>query len=154
MIEAAAKLAGASIPEVLEQASMFCTLTRAQRGHIAQIATLVDYPSRCDIYRLGDVAECTYVLVHGVVRFKLQLGDRSTPAGDLIRSGELFGWSGIVRNARRRMGTASCVTPCTILAIDGDRFLQLMDQDSAVGYAVMSHVNVLITSTLTALAAG
>jgi toluene monooxygenase system ferredoxin subunit len=155
MIEAVAKLGNPGIVEVLEQAPPFSTLTRAQRSRIAQISELVDYPSQCDMYRLGDDADCVYVLVRGVVRFKLELGDRSTPAGDVIRSGEFFGWAAMVRGGtRRRVGTASCVTACSVLAIHGDKLLQLMDQDNAIGYAVMTHVNVLVTSTLTALAAG
>ncbi|MEO5766563.1 MAG: cyclic nucleotide-binding domain-containing protein [Casimicrobiaceae bacterium] len=152
--EAVARLSGPAVQEILAQALPFSTLTRSQRGHIAQLSEFVDYPSQCEMYKLGDSADCCYVLVRGVVRFKLQLGDRWTPAGDLIRSGELFGWAAVVRDARRRMGTGSCMTACTVLAINGDKLLQLMDDDNAIGYAVMSHVNLLITSTLTSLAAG
>jgi CRP-like cAMP-binding protein len=140
--------------EILEQAAFFSSLTPAQRGRIAQIGDLLDYPSKCDIYKLGDKAECCYVLVRGVVRFKLELAGRSTPAGDFIRSGDLFGWAALLRNGQRRMGTASCVTPCSVLPINGDKLLQLMDADNTMGYRVMTQVSLLITSTLTALAAG
>lgn len=155
MSEAIARVAHAGIAEVLDQAPPFSRLTRAQRGRIAQISEIVDYPSQCDLYRLGDVAEQVYVLVRGVVRFRLELGDRSTSAGGPIKSGDFFGWAAVVRGGtRRRVATASCVTGCSVLAINGDKLLQLMDQDTAIGYAVMTHVNFLITSTLTALAAG
>jgi len=154
MTGAVAKLAGSSNLEILDQARFFSTLTGAQRDRIARIAKLVDYPSQRDIYKLGDKAACCYVLVRGVVRFKLEAAGRSTSAGDFIRSGDLFGWSALVRNAQRRMGTATCVAACSVLTIDGDEILHLMDRDTAMGYAVMAQVSLLMTSTLTALAAG
>ncbi len=154
MTGAVAKRAGSGNLEILEQARFFSTLTRTQRREIAQIAKLLDYPSQCDIYQLGDDAASCYVLVRGVVRFSLGAAGRSTSAGDFIRSGDLFGWAALVRNAQRRNGTASCVTTCSVLAIDGGELLHLMDLDNAMGYAVMTQVSLLITSTLTALAAG
>ena len=154
MTGAVAKLAGSSNLEILDQSSFFSTLTRAQRGRIAQIAKLVNYPIQGEIYKLGEQAACCYVLVQGIVRFKLEAAGRSTSAGDFIRSGDVFGWSALVRNAQRRLGTASCVTACSILAIDGNEILKLMDRDTAMGYAVMTQVSQLMTSTLTALAAG
>ena len=62
-----------------------------------------------DIYTLGDAANHCYVLVRGMVRFALPLGKRTAAVGEIIRSGELFGWAALIRGAQRRMGTASCV---------------------------------------------
>lgn len=140
--------------EILEQARFFSSLRPTQRSQVAQISKVVDYPIRCDIYQLGDKATFCYVLARGVVRFRLEAAGRSTTAGDFIRSGDLFGWAALVRNAQRRNGTASCVTACSVLAIDGGELLELMDRDSEMGYVVMTQVSLLITSTLTALAAG
>jgi CRP-like cAMP-binding protein len=53
-----------------------------------------------------------------------------------------------------RIATASCVTPCTVLAIDGDTLNDLMEQDTALGFQLMKQLNLLVTRTLTAFAAG
>src|SRR4051812_39220107 len=110
-------LAASETMDVLGDVRLFSTLRRVQRDRIAQIAKHIEYPKQGDIYKLGDRADCCYVLVDGVVQFKLQLGDRFTPAGNLIRRGELFGWAALLRGAQRRVGMATCLTACSILAI-------------------------------------
>ncbi len=154
MTAAVKKPASPSNLDILEHAGFFSMLTRAQRGQIARIARLVEHPSQYEIYKLGDDAVCCYVLVHGIVRFKLEAAGRCTSAGDLIRNGDLFGWSALLGNAQRRKGTASCVSACSVLTIDGTELVGLMDQDTVMGYSIMTQLSLLITSTLTALAAG
>jgi CRP-like cAMP-binding protein len=150
----AASLAGLSPFEVIEQASFFSSLTTSQRRRVASVAKAVEFASRKDIYNLGDEAQCCYVLVRGVVRFNLALGNRTAAAGEIIRSGELFGWAAMIRTAQRRIATASCVTDCSVVAIEGNALLRLMDDDHSLGYAIMSRVSLLITSTITALVTG
>jgi CRP-like cAMP-binding protein len=152
--DVAASLAGLSPFEVIEQASFFASLTTSQRRRVASVGKMVEFPSHRDIYKLGDEAQCCYVLVRGVVRFNLALGNRTAAAGAIIRSGELFGWAALIRNAQRRIATASCVTDCGVVAIEGNSLLRLMDDDHSLGYAIMSRVSLLITSTITALVTG
>lgn len=154
MSEAVASLAGSSPSEVIEQASFFSSLTALQRSRVAGIAKALEFPSRADIYKLGDKAEYCYVLVRGMVRFNLALGNRTASAGEIIRRGELFGWAALIRTAQRRIATASCVTKCGVVAIEGDALLSLMDADHSIGYAIMSRVSLLITSTITAFVTG
>ncbi len=155
MVGAVAGLAGSVSPlEVIEQAGFFSSLTPGQRGRIATIAKALEFPTRRDIYKLGDSAEFCYVLVRGMVRFNLPVGNRTAAAGEIIRSGELFGWAALIRSAQRRMGTASCVTDCGVIAIDGNALLQQMDLDHSLGYAIMNRVCLLTTSTITALVTG
>ena len=115
---------------------------------------MVEFPSERDIYTLGERADYCYVLVRGMVRFNLRLGNRTAAAGEILRQGDLFGWAALIRTAQRRIATASCATPCVIVAIEGDALLRLMDQDHSLGYAIMSRVSLLITSTITALVTG
>lgn len=154
MAEASPSLAGSSPLEVVEHASFFSALTTRQRERVASVAKTVEFPGRSDIYKLGDRAEFCYVLVRGMVRFNLALGNRTASAGEMIRSGDLFGWAALIRSAQRRIATASCVTPCTIVAIEGDALLDLMDGDHSLGYAIMSQVSLLVTSTIAALVTG
>ncbi len=106
------------------------------------------------VYSLGHVAANFYVLIDGVVRFNLTLGSRHASAGEFIVRGDVFGWAALVEGAQHRIATASCITPCTVLAIDGNQLLKLMDRDHDIGYHLMKKLAILITSKMTAFAAG
>ena len=155
MADVVAHLANLPAPsEVIGQAGFFSSLAPSQRERVASVAKLREFPARSDIYRLGDTAEFAYVLVRGGVRFNLPIGNRIAAAGEIIRRGELFGWAALIRGAQRRMGTASCATDCGVVAIDGEALLRFMDSDHSLGYAIMSGVSLLATSTITALVTG
>lgn len=138
----------------IEHAAFFSSLSADERKSVASVAKMVEFPSERDIYTLGERADYCYVLVRGMVRFNLRLGNRTAAAGEILRQGDLFGWAALIRTAQRRIATASCATPCVIVAIEGDALLRLMDQDHSLGYAIMSRVSLLITSTITALVTG
>lgn len=94
------------------------------------------------------------MLAEGMVRFTLGFGKRETSAGEIIRRGDVFGWAALVEGYSRRIATAYCLTPCTVVAIDGARLHALMESDHDMGYAVMKKLAVLLTSELTTFAAG
>jgi CRP-like cAMP-binding protein len=145
-----------SIPvlPLLEEARFFSDLAHDQLERIAAISQVQEFPGGSQIYNVGHPATYLYVLLEGVVRFNLTLGTRQASAGDFIRRGEVFGWAALIENAQRRIATASCMTPCTVLAVQGNGLLQLMSQDHSVGYHLMKKINMLITSKMTAFAAG
>jgi toluene monooxygenase system ferredoxin subunit len=112
------------------------------------------FPGDTRIYTVGDAVDDFYVLADGMVRFTLGLGKRDTSAGEIIRRGEVFGWAPLVEGHARRIATAYCLTPCEVIAIDGAALNELMEGDSALGYALMKKLAVLLTSELVAFAAG
>ena len=89
-----------------------------------------------------------------MVRFTIGLGNRQTHAGQILKRGELFGWAALVENTQQRIAAALAITPCTLIAINGDQLLVLMDQDHTLGYRIMQQLNVLITGNLTSFASG
>ncbi len=139
---------------ILARASFFRRMSPEQRAVLASLADLQELPAGTEIYKVGDEAHFLYVLVDGMVRFGLPMGQRQATAGEIIRRGEVFGWAALIEGAQRRIATASCITACTALAIDGRLLIRLMANDHSLGYAVMREVSLLISSTLTAYAAG
>jgi toluene monooxygenase system ferredoxin subunit len=139
---------------LLAQAGFFRRMTPAQRDVLASMATVQALPAGEAIYKVGDVAQHLYVLMDGMVRFSLPMGQRQVTAGEVIRRGDVFGWAALIEGAQQRIATASCITACTALAIDGHRLIERMSVDHSLGYAVMREVSLLVTSTLTAYAAG
>lgn len=140
--------------DVLRRTAFFRDLTPEQLHRVALLGRLEAYPEEAPIYTLSQSADDFYVLVDGMVRFTISLGARSTSAGQVLRSGEVFGWAALVDNAQKRIATALTITPCTVLAISGDQLTIMMDEDHALGYRLMRKLNELITGNLTAFASG
>jgi CRP-like cAMP-binding protein len=136
------------------QARFFSPLSSKQREQVASTARLREVAAHTDLYTIGDAARCCYVLVRGMVQFNLPLGKRTASIGEMIGSGEFFGWAALIPGGQRRVGAASCATDCVLVEIEGAPLLRLMDRDHSLGYAIMTQVTLLVTSTLTALASG
>ena len=140
--------------EVLAQARFFSGLTKPQLDRVAALGRACAFPQDTRIYTVGDAVDHFYVLADGMVRFTLGLGKRETSAGDIIRRGDVFGWAPLVEGHARRIATAYCLTACEAIAIEGGALTLLMESDTALGYALMKKLAVLLTSELVAFAAG
>lgn len=132
----------------------FARLEPAQLQRLAELGRVVDFPRDTRIYTIGDEVDDFYMLAEGTVRFTLGLGKRETAAGDIIRRGEVFGWAALVEGYSRRIATAYCLTACQVIALDGARLRAFMEDDPQAGYTIMKQLAVLLTSELTAFAAG
>jgi toluene monooxygenase system ferredoxin subunit len=88
------------------------------------------------------------------VRFTLGVDKRDTSGGEIMRSGDVFGWAALVPGHTRRIATAHCLTRCEAIAIDGAALTALMDADPSLGYPLMKALAALLTSELVAFAAG
>ena len=60
----------------------------------------------------------------------------------------------LVETTPRRIATAYCLTPCAVIALPGAGLGALMQGDHTLGYALMKQLSILLTSELTAFAAG
>ncbi len=139
---------------LLREARFFSGLAAAPLERIARLGRVRSFPQDTRIYAVGDAVDNFYVLGEGMVRFTLGLGKRDTAAGDIIRRGDIFGWAPLVEGHERRIATAYCLTACEVVAIDGAALNRLMEADSALGYALLKKLAVLLTSELVAFAAG
>jgi len=138
---------------LLREARFFSGLAAAPLERIARLGRVRSFPQDTRIYAVGDAVDNFYVLGEGMVRFTLGLGKRDTAAGDIIRRGDIFGWAPLVEGHERRIATAYCLTACEVVAIDGAALNRLMEADSALGYALLKKLAVLLTSELVAFAA-
>lgn len=140
--------------KVLSEAAFFRELSDAQRGAILELSRMEEHDAGEHIYRLGEPALNFYVLAGGIVRMTIGMDQRNASAGDILRRGQVFGWAALTPSANRRIATAVCVTPASVLAIDGAGLVRLMDSDHTLGYRLMRQLTLLATGTFTACAAG
>lgn len=139
---------------LLEQAKFFAGLSQKQRLQVVAISRIEQHAEGAPIYKIGDAAATFYLLIDGMIRFAISYGKRDAYAGEILRRGEVFGWAAITPVANVRIATASCMTPCALLAIDGLGLRRLMEQDHTLGFRLMTQLNIIITGTLTSFAGG
>ena len=140
--------------QILSQTVFFSDLSREQLILVSSASRIEQYAKGCQIYKIGETAKMFYVLVDGMVRFAIGYGGREASAGDILRCGQVFGWSALTPSSSIRIATASCLSPCNVLVIDGGSLQRLMEQDHTLGFRLTTQLNTLITGTLTAFAAG
>ena len=139
---------------ILSRTAFFGQLTPDQIERVADLGTTQDFEEGQQVYRLGEVADLLYVVVHGTIRQTITFGVRSTNVGDVMRPGEVFGWAALTPTCNVRITTTSCLTSCRFLAIEGAGLLRLMELDHTLGYRLMTQLTRLITGTMTAFAGG
>ena len=139
---------------ILSQTGFFSELTPSQLERVAALSQVRDCDEGQQVYRIGDPANLVYLLLRGMVRHSIGYGGRNASVGDILRRGEVFGWAALTPSCNVRIATASCLSPCRFLVIDGAGLIGLMEQDHTLGYRLMTQLNRLITGTLTAFAGG
>ena len=139
---------------ILSRTGFFCDLSPSQLERVAAMSELRDCGEGQPVYRIGDPATQVYVLLRGMVRHTIGFGGRNASVGDILRCGDVFGWAALTPSCNGRLATASCLSPCRFLVIDGAGLIVLMEQDHTLGYRLMTQLNRLVTGTLTAFAGG
>lgn len=140
--------------QILAQTAFFAGLSEKQLRLVASVSDMEECPIGHQLYKIGEVANTLYVLNDGMVRFAISFGKRDAPAGDILHRGQVFGWAALTPTSNVRIATATCLTQCSVIAIDGKSLLLLMEQDHTLGYRITTQLNVLVTGTMTAFVGG
>ena len=99
-------------------------------------------------YDFGAPADDFFVLESGRVEFLIGRDERLSPAGFMLRKGEVFGWAALLENQPRRIARATCLEQSRLLRINGKQALDLLAKDPASGYLVMRRLASLIARYL------
>lgn len=130
--------------DALRNTELFQDLSDETLGAITGLAKVASYEDGDSIYELGDDADDLYLVDSGRVRFSLGVGNRPLASGSVMTAGTIFGWAALLEAQPRRLATAICLEPSTVLAINGRALLQIFDRDTAAGYTVMRRLAAMI----------
>jgi CRP-like cAMP-binding protein len=134
----------ADIIALLKKTTIFGEVADATLGEIAAIAERRALDEGDAVYQLGDDALDVFVMESGRVRFTLGVGNRAGSSDSIMTEGQVFGWAAMLEDQPRRLATASCLEPSTLLAINGGDLLKIFDRDSAAGFRVMRQLAAMI----------
>ncbi|MBI2311854.1 MAG: cyclic nucleotide-binding domain-containing protein [Betaproteobacteria bacterium] len=137
-------------PNALKMAELFAGINGQTLEGIIAIARREEYDEGTTLYRVGDPVEDLYVLESGRVNFVIGREDRTTPAGFMLRKGEVFGWAALLDNQPQRIAAATCLEKSSLLRVNGREVLKLLEADPASAFAVMRRLAALVTRYLAA----
>jgi toluene monooxygenase system ferredoxin subunit len=132
----------------LDVGELFAGASEPTLAKLAALAKREEYEQGATIYSVGDPAEDFFVLDSGRVEFRIGRDERTSPAGFMLRKGEVFGWAALLDSHPRRIARARCEERSTVLRIDGRQTLQALEADPASGFLVMKRLSALIARYL------
>ena len=90
------------------------------------------------IFRQGDVPTAIFYLQAGRARVTVASAAGREATIFLIAAGDFFGEEAIIPAAEFRQGTATSITPCTVLSIDRLPMIQAIQQGSSISEVLLS----------------
>jgi CRP/FNR family transcriptional regulator len=117
----ALKPAQIAVLEQLGRHPLLDRLVAADLKALVDNATMLVCDERATLFAHGDAGQSVLVVVHGYVKLAA-----STPSGrevvlDVVGPGDLFGELAVLTE-QPRAATATALTPCSLLSIDGGAF--------------------------------
>jgi toluene monooxygenase system ferredoxin subunit len=133
----------------LNAAELFVGITNKTLAGITALAKKEEFSAGSALYNFGDPADDFFVLESGRVEFLIGRDERLSPAGFMLRKGEVFGWAALLENQPQRIARATCLEQSWLLRINGEQALEVFENDPASGYLVMRRLSSLIARYLT-----
>lgn len=135
-------------PGALDVGELFSGIAEKTLCEINGLAKRESFPQGGTLYNVGDPAEDFFVLESGRIEFVIGRDDRTSPAGFMLRKGEVFGWAALLDSQPLRIAKATCLEPSTLLRISGKQALKVLEADPGSGYVVMRRLSSLIARYL------
>ena len=132
----------------LSAAELFVGITLQTLKAMTELAKKEEFDAGRTLYDVGDAADDFFVLESGRVEFLIGRDERVSPAGFMLRKGEVFGWAALLENQPRRIARATCLERSQLLRINGKEVLRVLEGDAASGYVVMRRLSSLIARYL------
>ena len=131
---------------ILQEIQLFEGIDPAIMNEIVNICSEENYPQNTVLFKMGEEAECLYILEEGIVKLVIKNG--GTITFTLEESGEVFGWSSLVESGHY---TASgvCATDVKALKIERDELNKIFNHRPDVGLKVLKRLGDVISQRLT-----
>ena len=131
--------------DIIKENYMFRDLKQEQISKIDAISHEKNYEAGQCVFKEGDKAEHIYILEEGRVLLEMRIApypERShSPSAviDVVSKGEVFGWSALVPPNIFTL-SASTADKCRVIAVDGSKLFDLMEEDPVMGYEIVKRL--------------
>ena len=132
----------------LSAAELFSGISGQTLQGLTELAKTEEFDAGRALYDVGDPADDFFILESGRVEFLIGRDERVSPAGFMLRKGEVFGWAALLDNQPRRIARATSLDRSKVMRINGKAALRMLESDTASGYVVMRRLSSLIARYL------
>lgn len=122
--------------DMLAEAHIFRDLSHDVRARIVPLAERIDVPAGTTLCRQGDLANRFYVLRDGQVTLSNSVQNGVTAVVEVVQPGGHFILTTMLARLPSLM-TAQTTTQATVIAIDGEGMLALIQQEPLIASAIL-----------------
>lgn len=132
-------------PELLESYTFFSGLDHEYVLKLAELAEEVSIEGDTYIFREGDEIRKLYLIVEGTTAIVFKVSgrtsdDKTTETSiNTIGACDIFGYPALIPPHTASV-SAKSLTPCQIIAFDGETLLSIFDEDCRFGYLMMQRI--------------
>ncbi len=126
-----------SATEILHQ--VFPGLSKQESAELAAVAELRTYPPGTVLCREGGIEETFYIIVSGQVEVSKHIAQGERRVLHHQGAGEFFGELALVQN-EPRTATVGTLEPTTVLEIDRDAFMSVLQRSASMAVRIMLQV--------------
>ncbi len=116
---------------------------------LAAIASVESFPAGAVLFRQGDAARTSYLVIEGTVALEVCAPGVGCKRILTVTSGELLGWSPVLEQ-EHLTATARALTPTRAVAMDGRQVLALCEHNPRFGYEFMRRTALALARRLNA----
>ena len=125
--------------EDLKKISILGNLTDQMLEKMQSMAQLHLFGDRAVVFREGQEAEYFFTLLKGKLLLEVEASETIMISLGAVKPGYSFGWAALLPESAYT-SYAICVEPCEVVAVPGDKFLHILEEDHNIGYRVMENV--------------
>ncbi len=126
----------AAVRDILRSLPFFQELTSEELERVVALGSVVVYPKDIVLFREGDKGEALYVVLDGSVRVSKAVPGSRDEAMAFMERGSFFGEMALV-DEFPRSATAMACQDCTILFIDKQAFIQMIQDDPVIARKIL-----------------
>jgi CRP-like cAMP-binding protein len=114
---------------------------------LADITHLNEFEEGDIIFREGETIENVYVVTSGKVALEISASGIDPQHVYTVTRGESLGWSALFDRSRST-ATAVATAPTSVIRFGGEELLELCDENSDFGYAIMRQTAIALAQRL------
>lgn len=136
------------ISRILNETTLFAGTAPATLARIGEFAIPRECKAGDIIYESAGQALDMFVLVRGLVSFSMGANVGHANVESVMKRHMIFGWAALIPEHPKRLGTAKCLEPSTLLSINGDQVMELLrDEDPKSGFMIMTRLCSMIANS-------